>query len=240
MASTITNRSSPARPSPPSISIDPVAHTTSTSSLSPGSKLKGRARSSSLLKVEEIRESVDDVLDQSMYANVNQEWVNRKGAWLIHIVLILGGKLLFDLIPGVTQNISWTMTNIAYMLLSFLMFHHVTGIPFQSDMHGGAYDDLTLWEQIDEGAQYTPAKKWLICLPIGLFLVSTHFTHYDPWLFAINITALLIVLIPKLPILHRQRIRILPDDDASGFATPTSPIHSGATTPRTRPSSMIM
>lgn len=52
--------------------------------------------------------------------------------------------------------------------LSFLMFHHVTGIPFQSDLHGGAYDDLTLWEQIDEGAQYTPAKKWLICLPIGL------------------------------------------------------------------------
>lgn len=52
--------------------------------------------------------------------------------------------------------------------LSFLMFHHVTGIPFQAELHSGAYDDLTLWEQIDEGAQYTPTKKWLVCVPIGL------------------------------------------------------------------------
>lgn len=33
---------------------------------------------------------------------------------------------------------------------------------------GGLYDDLTLWEQIDDGAQYTPAKKWLTSVPIGL------------------------------------------------------------------------
>ena len=33
---------------------------------------------------------------------------------------------------------------------------------------GGAYDDLTLWEQIDAGAQYTPAKKWLTSVPIFL------------------------------------------------------------------------
>lgn len=48
------------------------------------------------------------------------------------------------------------------------MFHWVTGIPFQQELHGGAYDDLTLWEQIDDGAQYTPAKKWLMCVPIAL------------------------------------------------------------------------
>ena len=48
------------------------------------------------------------------------------------------------------------------------MFHYVTGIPFQSDLHSGVYDNLTLWEQIDEGAQYTPAKKWLFIVPITL------------------------------------------------------------------------
>jgi len=221
-------------PPPPTISISSVAHSTSTSHSSSASKLKGRARSASYVKVEEIQETVDDLLDQSAYTNVNQEWVNRKGAWLIHPVLIVAGKLLIDLIPGMTQEISWTLTTIGYMALSFLMFHHVTGIPFHSDLHGGAYDDLTLWEQIDAGAQYTPAKKWLVCVPIGLFLVSTHFTNYDPWLFAVNFTALLVVLVPKLPSLHRQRIRILPDDD-SGVATPNSPgagFNSGSSTPR--------
>lgn len=49
-----------------------------------------------------------------------------------------------------------------------MMFHWVTGIPFGDNLHSGAYDELTLWEQIDDGAQYTPAKKWLICVPIAL------------------------------------------------------------------------
>jgi hypothetical protein len=48
------------------------------------------------------------------------------------------------------------------------MFHWVTGIPFGSELHGGAYDNLTLWEQIDGGAQNTPSKKWLFSVPVGL------------------------------------------------------------------------
>ena len=100
--------------------------------------------------------------------------------------------------------------------LTYLMFHGVTGIPFDNDLHGGAYDDLTMWEQIDDGAQYTPAKKWLFSVPVGLyvfhlsyiflmtdltrrFLASTHYTNYNPWLFAVNLTALVFCLIPKLP-----------------------------------------
>jgi len=109
------------------------------------------------------------------------------------------------------------------MALSYLMFHWVTGIPFENDLHGGAYDDLTMWEQIDDGAQYTPAKKWLFCVPVVLFLASTHYTNYNPWLFAVNVTALVIVLIPKLPQLHRQRVRFLADDP-SGVATPITPV----------------
>lgn len=48
------------------------------------------------------------------------------------------------------------------------MFHWTTGIPFQPEEHAGAYDELTFWEQIDDGEQYTPAKKFLICMPIVL------------------------------------------------------------------------
>ncbi|KAF9567391.1 ORMDL-domain-containing protein [Agrocybe pediades] len=131
-----------------------------------------------------------------------------------------------------TQQISWTLVNLMYLALSYLMFHWVTGIPFENDLHGGAYDDLTLWEQIDDGAQYTPAKKWLVTVPIGLFLASTHYTNYNPWLFAINITALIFVLIPKLPQLHRQRVRFMADG-ASGMATPLTPSfpNSGRSTP---------
>lgn len=196
------------------------------------SPLRTRGRSGSLLKVEEVKDrSVEDVLDRSAYLNINADWVNAKGAWLIHVVLIITGKIIIDTIPGMSHEISWTLVNLFYLALSYLMFHGVTGIPFGSDLHSGAYDELTLWEQIDEGAQYTPAKKWLLCLPIGLFLASTHYTNYNPWLFAINLTSLILVLIPKLPQLHRQRVRFMTNE--SGFATPVSTSFppSGASTP---------
>ncbi|TXT15985.1 hypothetical protein VHUM_00488 [Vanrija humicola] len=163
---------------------------------------KGRARSGSLVTVTEVGTDEPGVNDRLGNAtNPNAAWVNAPGAWVIHPVLILGAKILIDAIPGMTQDISWTIVNLGYIALSFVMFHHVTGVPFESSMSaGGAYDDLTLWEQIDSGAQYTPAKKWLTSVPIGLFLISTHYTRYDYTLFALNFAALVFVLFPKLPI----------------------------------------
>lgn len=168
-----------------------------------------RKRSSSLVTVEKIEQSHEELLDQSAGFNANADWVNYKGgwgrtaredaeeerrkadlafpsgAWVIHVVLILLGKILVDVIPGMEQDTSWTIVNLGYMAvrlvvrhllfttdcltlpqISFLMFHYVTGTPFESN--AGVYDELTLWEQIDEGAQYTPAKKWLTSVPIGL------------------------------------------------------------------------
>jgi hypothetical protein len=77
------------------------------------------------------------------------------------------------------------------------MFHWVRGIPF--DFNAGAFDNLNMWEQIDDGDQYTPAKKYLLSVPIILFLVSTHYTHYDLIYFVVNLFATLAVVIPKLP-----------------------------------------
>jgi hypothetical protein len=133
-------------------------------------------------------------------ANVRSSIANKfsfKGAWTIHIVLIAALKILFDIIPGVSQETSWTLTNISYMFGSFLMFHWVRGVPFE--FNAGAYDNLNMWEQIDNGAQYTPAKKFLLSVPIVLFLLSTHYTHYDLTYFTINFLAVLGVVIPKLP-----------------------------------------
>jgi ORMDL family len=119
------------------------------------------------------------------------------GAWTIHVVLIVGLKIVYDTVPGVSQETSWTLTNISYMFGSYLMFHWVQGVPFE--FNAGAYDNLNMWEQIDNGDQYTPAKKFLLSVPILLFLLSTHYTHYDLTYFTINFLAVLAVVIPKLP-----------------------------------------
>ena len=83
------------------------------------------------------------------------------------------------------------------MFGSYIMFHYVRGVPFE--FNAGAYDNLNMWEQIDNGDQYTPAKKFLLSVPICLFLLSTHYTHYDLTYFMINFLAVLSVVIPKLP-----------------------------------------
>ena len=37
------------------------------------------------------------------------------GAWSIHIVIIILLKIFYDTVPGVSQETSWTLTNISYM-----------------------------------------------------------------------------------------------------------------------------
>ncbi|KAM0333030.1 hypothetical protein ACHAQA_001687 [Verticillium albo-atrum] len=164
-----------------------------------------RRRSSSILQVHyEPPETLEQISDQAVVPNLNANWVNAKGAWTIHFVLIAGLKIFYDIIPGVSQETSWTLVNITYMVGSYIMFHYVRGIPFE--FNGGAFDNLNMWEQIDDGAQYTPAKKFLLSVPIMLFLLSTHYTHYDLAYFIINFLALLAVVIPKLPFSHRMRV----------------------------------
>ncbi|POS83848.1 Orm1 type endoplasmic reticulum protein, partial [Erysiphe pulchra] len=186
----------------------------------------GRKRRSSSLIYHEPPETIEHMSDQAALPNLNANWVNAKGqlrttltsygflwgtilmittdifmyligAWTIHLVLIICLKILFNIIPGISQETSWTLTNISYMFGSFLMFHWVRGVPFE--FNAGAYDNLNMWEQIDNGAQYTPAKKFLLSVPILLFLLSTHYTHYDLTYFTINFLAVLGVVIPKLP-----------------------------------------
>lgn len=40
------------------------------------------------------------------------------GAWVIHPILILVGKVCLDTVPGMTQQISWTFVNLGYLAVS--------------------------------------------------------------------------------------------------------------------------
>lgn len=50
----------------------------------PSENLRGRPRSGSLMKVEEV--ATDSFEDQSAYVNINAEWVNRKGTYILSYV----------------------------------------------------------------------------------------------------------------------------------------------------------
>jgi len=110
---------------------------------------------------------------------------------------VLLARIIFSGVPGITPETAWTLTVLTYCFVTFLMFHYVRGVPFE--LNAGAYDHLNMWEQIDQGDQYTPTKKFLFAAPIFLFLVSTHFTHYGLVHFVINLLAVTAVITVKLP-----------------------------------------
>ncbi|SCU78916.1 LAME_0A06392g1_1 [Lachancea meyersii CBS 8951] len=169
-------------------------------------KDRRRRRSSSIISHVEP-ETLEEENDQQMLPNMNASWVDQRGAWAVHIVIIMLLKGFFKLLPGITNEWSWTLTNTTYVIGSYVMFHLVKGTPF--DFNGGAYDNLTMWEQINDGMLYTPSRKFLILVPIVLFLVSTHYSRYDLQLFLLNFSlTTFVAVVPKLPLTHRLRITI--------------------------------
>ncbi|RWS09913.1 ORM1-like protein 3, partial [Dinothrombium tinctorium] len=89
--------------------------------------------------------------------------------------------------------------------LLLLCFHRLLGTPWETGDQGSV-SDLTHWEQIDDGAQFTATRKFLTVFPIILFFLTSFYTKYDSFHFVINFTALLLVLLPKLPQFHKVRI----------------------------------
>lgn len=164
-----------------------------------------KRRSSSIIQHLEP-DTLDTKIDQSLNPNLNADWVNYNGAWIIHIVLIFLLKLFLDIITVFNNDWKWALTNVIYDIGSYIMFHQVKGTPFE--FNSGAYDNLTMWEQIDNGDQYTPTKKFLMIVPIALFLVSTHYSTYNLLLFTVSGASCLCVVVPKLPFAHRLRVTL--------------------------------
>ena len=165
-----------------------------------------RRRSSSIISHVEP-ETLEDENDQQLLPNMNATWVDQRGAWIIHFVIIILLRLFFNLFPGITNDWSWTLTNITYVIGSYVMFHLIKGTPFE--FNGGAYDNLTMWEQINEETLYTPARKFLMSVPIALFLVTTNACRYNFNLFIVNLVlTTVLAIVPKLPVTHRLRIYI--------------------------------
>jgi hypothetical protein len=149
----------------------------------------------------------EDQNSSSFFSNPNVQWLQSKGCWMIHIYLIIFFKLLFSIIPGISAEASWTMTNLFYNMASFIIFHWLVGTPFEDivqDEQQSKY--LTLWEQIDRGEQYTPTKKFLTTLPIVLFLLSVHYSNYDLVTFSVNFLSVSVNLIGKMPFMDKVRL----------------------------------
>lgn len=73
-------------------------------------------------------------------------------------------------------------------------------------MDQGKYDTLTFWEQLDDGVQYTRNRKFFTAIPIVTFVLATNGSDFRKQPLGLNFIVLVVLLIAKLPSMHKIRI----------------------------------
>ncbi|GAQ77913.1 ORMDL family protein [Klebsormidium nitens] len=137
--------------------------------------------------------------------NKNTSWLLYPGIWTSYVLIIGFVWMLFVSLGGVPSGLAWTYVHLLHFVITFYLLHWRKGSPFGEDQ--GIYDRLTMWEQIDDGVQFTRTKKFFTAVPVVLFLIASHATDYhDHPFFALNVLAVGILLLAKTPMLHKVRI----------------------------------
>ena len=140
-------------------------------------------------------------------ANNNVNWMSSGSFWVAYVLAICAFRgTLFALLPKpyASPELEWTLTNVAHAVVSFVGLHWNRGSPIWADQ--GEHANHTVWEQIDNGAPWTPTHKFLLIVPVVLFLVSLHFTHYEAGPLVVNLVTLAVLVVPKLPEMHEFRL----------------------------------
>mmetsp|Transcript_14967 Transcript_14967/g.47727 ORF Transcript_14967/g.47727 Transcript_14967/m.47727 type:complete len:178 (-) Transcript_14967:114-647(-) len=134
--------------------------------------------------------------------NRNVNWLSSKGTWLFYVFAVLFTQFVVSFF--VPAGPAWSITHLLHGLTTFFAFHWNKGSPVQEDQ--GEYNDKTLWEQLDGGVPWTAHKKFLISAVVVIFLVTSHWNNYDPTLLAVHGVVAGVLIIAKLPEMHKVRI----------------------------------
>ncbi|XP_071479545.1 ORM1-like protein 2 [Diadema setosum] len=131
-------------------------------------------------------------------------WLQSRGVWFSYITGVYCMHLLLLSLPFFSVSTVWTLTNTLHSVVTYFFFHHVKGSIWADSQGSERYH--TQWEQIDNGEQFTATRKFLTLVPVVLFFLASFYTKYGFNHFLVNSAALLLALVPKLPMFHGFRL----------------------------------
>lgn len=135
--------------------------------------------------------------------NKNVAFIDNPISWVFYTCVILFFRIILSGF-GLSGPLAWTFVNYFHGILTLIFFHWIKGSPFIDDH--GQYSQLTFWEQIDDSIQYTKARKFFILFPIILFFLTVDSAGWELAWGWINLIISSIVVLAKLPIMHKVRI----------------------------------
>ncbi|TYI69171.1 hypothetical protein E1A91_D08G135600v1 [Gossypium mustelinum] len=133
--------------------------------------------------------------------NKNTEWFTYPGVWTAYILIVFFSWLMVLSVFGTSPGIAWTIVHLTHFFVTYHFFHWKKGTPFADDQ--GIYNGLTWWEQIDNGKQLTPNRKFLTVVPVVLYLIASHTTGYQNSLLFFNTLAVFVLVVAKFPNMHK-------------------------------------
>ncbi|KAJ3682128.1 hypothetical protein LUZ60_014701 [Juncus effusus] len=156
--------------------------------------------------------------------NKNTEWFMYPGVWTTYILILFFSWLVVLSVFGCSPGMAWTVVNLSHFAITYHFFHWKKGTPFADDQ--GMYNQLTWWEQMDNGKQLTRNRKFLTVVPVVLirvkivdlvtiheyieaqigYLIASHTTDYKHPMLFLNTIAVSVLVIAKLPNMHKVRI----------------------------------
>ncbi|URE06188.1 ORM1-like protein, partial [Musa troglodytarum] len=138
--------------------------------------------------------------------NKNTEWFMYPGVWTTYILILFFSWLIFLSVFGCNPGTAWTIVNLVHFAITYHFFHWKKGTPFSDDQ--GIYNSLTWWEQIDNGKQLTRNRKFLTVVPVVLYLIASHTTDYQHPMLFLNTVAVIVLVIAKLPNMHKSLVAL--------------------------------
>jgi len=141
-------------------------------------------------------------------SNINTNWMSGStGAsfWLVYAIIVFGLRALVA-IAGVPEFKAWTYVNVVHGFVSFLALHWIKGSPESDLISHGDYQEMTFYEQLDDGRPWTKSKKLLMLFPTLIFALASTSSNYDTELLLINLPIWITLMLGKLPEFHLVRI----------------------------------
>jgi hypothetical protein len=136
--------------------------------------------------------------------NKNVNWMNSPAVWAWYCGLVV---LLWLACSAFVQDmgLAWSYVHILHGVITYYLLHWTKGTPFADDDQG-QYCRQTFWEQLDNGVYATYKRKVFTVIPVVLFLLATNGTDFRKQPLGVNLAVVLVLVIAKLPALHKVRI----------------------------------
>mmetsp|Transcript_4327 Transcript_4327/g.7460 ORF Transcript_4327/g.7460 Transcript_4327/m.7460 type:complete len:182 (-) Transcript_4327:1777-2322(-) len=130
--------------------------------------------------------------------------LRKKSFWYLYLTTLFLSYLVLLLFTD--AGLAFTWLNLGHACVTFPWLHWLRIQQFDkqniydsdSSDRFGSEEPQTYWENIDNGKQWTNTRKWLVVIPLLLYLMATNSADFTRQPLLLNLVAMLACIIPKL------------------------------------------